>query len=199
MMKVLPPSASQSDVYDVAAEEIVQDVLKGYNGTLLAYGQTGAGKTHTLSSINPQAIGIIPRAAQQIFATATLENGFAVTLSYLQIYCEQIQDLLKPESGDNLTLRETEKGHVYVPDLSEVEVQSLDDCLRLLQLGERNRTVAFTALNAHSSRSHAVVILTVTKQMDDGNGVQVGRLFMVDLAGSERLKKSKSVGMCMLK
>jgi len=192
--RILGEKATQADVYDSTAQEIVSDVLKGYNGTILAYGQTGAGKTHTLSSIRTESIGVIPRAAQQIFGTASIENGYRVRLSYLQIYCEQIQDLLRPETGDNLAIRETGDGRVCVPDLSEIEVTSLDDCLRLLQLGERNRTVAFTALNAHSSRSHAVVIMTVSKDAHRNGLGHVGRLYLVDLAGSERLKKSKSTG-----
>lgn len=210
---MLGPSATQADVYAAAAAPIVSDVLRGYNATLLAYGQTGAGKTHTLSSMQPDAVGIIPRAASEIFAAVGADpmHDYVIHMSYLQIYCEQMQDLLSPETGDNLPIREGEGGAVHVPGLRQVEVKNLDDCLRLLQLGDRNRTVAFTALNAHSSRSHAVVMLTVVKRQrmdvgscDDGaqgkdlrrgaGRVHVGKLFMVDLAGSERLKKSKSTG-----
>lgn len=209
---VLDQGATQADVYREVAQPIVDDVLEGYNGTILAYGQTGAGKTHTLSSIEPAAIGIIPRAAQDLFG----EHGdmeVVVKLSYLQIYCEQIQDLLKPETGDNLSIREFREGpwgggagrlRVGVPELQETVVTCLDDCLRLIQLGNRNRSVAFTDLNATSSRSHAVVIFTVTttrtRRGEDGaveaGGLveqKTGRLYLVDLAGSERLKKSKSV------
>jgi hypothetical protein len=187
---VLGQDASQSDVYRDVAKPIVDDVLRGYNGTILAYGQTGAGKTHTLGSIKPESIGIIPRAAQDIFQQ-TDPTEYDVRLSYLQIYCEQIQDLLRPEAGDNLTVRECRRGQVTVPELSEMAVTCLDDCLRLIQLGDRNRTVAFTALNAQSSRSHAVVMFTVTRKQ--GGKKTTGKLFLVDLAGSERLKKSKSV------
>ncbi|KXZ56844.1 hypothetical protein GPECTOR_1g761 [Gonium pectorale] len=97
-----------------------------------------------------------------------------------------IQDLLNP-TADNLPIREDASG-VFVAGACEVPVSSLEECLHYLELGERNRVFAFTHLNAHSSRSHAVVMLTVVK-------VTVGRLYMVDLAGSERLKKSKSVGL----
>lgn len=197
---VLGPSATQADVYEVAAKPAVADVLRGYNATLMAYGQTGAGKTHTLGSIQPDAVGIIPRALGEIFdsITADVAHAYTITLSYLQIYCEQLQDLLCPDAGDNLAIREG-PGGVYVPDLKQVEVTSLEECLQLLQLGARNRTVAFTALNAHSSRSHAVVIATVVRRPvvalpEKGAKVQVGKLFMVDLAGSERLKKSRSTG-----
>ena len=182
---ILDQSATQADVYREVAEPIVHDVLNGYNGTILAYGQTGAGKTHTLSSIKPESIGIIPRAAQDLFASIEGRRGICgndvcdveVKLSYLQIYCEQIQDLLKPETGDNLSIRELKDGgsaRVGVPDLQEMVVTSLDDCLRLIQLGDRNRSVAFTALNAHSSRSHAVVIFTVTTRQREPLGGRSG-------------------------
>lgn len=195
---VLDQSATQADVYREVAQPIVDGVLEGYNGTILAYGQTGAGKTHTLSSIRPGSIGIVPRAAQDLFdrAGAGGNRAVEVKLSYLQIYCEQIQDLLKPETGDNLSIRELKDGRgarVGVPELQEMVVTCLDDCLRLIQLGERNRSVAFTALNAHSSRSHAVIIFTVTTRSEQEGKQRSGRLYLVDLAGSERLKKSKSV------
>jgi kinesin family protein 5 len=197
--RVLGPSASQADCYQAAAAPIVADVLRGYNATLLAYGQTGSGKTHTLGSFRPDAVGMIPRACAQVFAAlaAEPEGGHTVHLAYLQIYCEQIQDLLRPGSGDSLPIREGEGG-VCVPGLRQEEVASLEDCLRLLQLGDRNRSVAFTALNACSSRSHAVVQLTVARRGGGGGAaaqrVRVGKLYMVDLAGSERLKKSRSTG-----
>ena len=192
---VLGQHASQAEVYQAVAQPVVDDVVRGYNGTILAYGQTGAGKTHTLSSIKPECIGIIPRAAQDIFQKISPDID-EVRLSYLQIYCEQIQDLLKPETGDNLNIREGKQGNVHVPQLSEMVVTCLDDCLRLIQLGDRNRNVAFTELNAHSSRSHAVVLFTVVRKQLDPSGRErttVGKLFLVDLAGSERLKKSKSI------
>lgn len=164
-------------------------------------------------------MGIIPRAAQDLFGRDHGDADVVVKLSYLQIYCEQIQDLLKPETGDNLSIREFREGpsvgagsaggngtrnthtvRVGVPELQEIVVTCLDDCLRLIQLGNRNRSVAFTDLNATSSRSHAVVIFTVTttrrnarESGEDIATTKTGRLYMVDLAGSERLKKSKSV------
>jgi kinesin family protein 5 len=197
---VLGPEASQVDVYDIAAKQAVNDVLRGYNATLMAYGMTGAGKTFTLGSIHPDAVGIIPRAFGDIFdfVQADPAHAYTVTFSYLQIYCEQMQDLLSPDSGDNLSIREGAAG-VYVPNLKQIEVTSLEDCLQLLQIGARNRNVAFTALNAHSSRSHAVVIATVIRRplvtpAGRAPRVNVGKLYMVDLAGSERLKKSKSTG-----
>ncbi|DBB04859.1 TPA: hypothetical protein ACH3X3_010146 [Trebouxia sp. C0006] len=201
--KILPENSVQSDVYQAAVQPVVEDVLNGYNGTIMAYGQTGAGKTYTLSSIQPEAIGMIPRAAAEIFAHISTDvlNEYTVFMSYIQIYMEMIQDLLRPEN-ENLQIRESDTG-VFVAGVHETEVKGMEDCLHLLQLGERNRVFAFTRLNAHSSRSHAIVMLTIIKRHRTAPGqeegplqrVKIGKLFMVDLAGSERLKKSLSTGL----
>ncbi|CAI7831189.1 unnamed protein product, partial [Closterium sp. NIES-53] len=222
---VLPPTATQADVYQVAAKPVVADVLNGYNGTVMAYGQTGAGKTYTLSSTKPPHLGIIPRAAAEVFVMARADptHTYRVSMSYIQIYMEMIQDLLRPSSS-NMQIRESENG-VYISGVEEVEVTCVEDCLKLLAVGERNRTVAFTKMNAHSSRSHAIAIITVEKKRRKdaessdseahsgpatataGHGsdehrkpekkdkILVGKLFLVDLAGSERLKKSGSEGL----
>ncbi|KAK9904052.1 hypothetical protein WJX75_003480 [Coccomyxa subellipsoidea] len=200
--KVLREDASQADVFQAAVQPIVEDVLNGYNGTIMAYGQTGAGKTYTLSSIAPDAIGMMPRAASAIFSeiAGDQNNAYTVVMSYIQIYMELLQDLLQPQNND-LQIREGEDG-VFVAGVHEVEVKNMEECLHLLQVGDRNRVFAFTALNAHSSRSHAIVMLTIMKRRNAapqnralGQKVKVGKLFLVDLAGSERLKKSRSVGL----
>ncbi|KAG2485040.1 hypothetical protein HYH03_016243 [Edaphochlamys debaryana] len=213
--KVLGPTCSQADVYSCAVSDVVADVVRGYNGTILAYGQTGAGKTYTLGNTAPDAIGMIPRAAAELFAAAGRDpsHTYRITMSYIQIYMEMIQDLLNP-TADNLPIREDANGNgVFVAGACEVPVASLEECLHYLELGEQNRVFAFTHLNAHSSRSHAVVMLTAVKarkyltteeraqaEAPDQDGVvtqrvTVGKLYLVDLAGSERLKKSKSVGL----
>ncbi|KAF5829167.1 P-loop containing nucleoside triphosphate hydrolase protein [Dunaliella salina] len=211
--RVLPPGATQQDVYLSGVKDVVDDVLKGYNGTVMAYGQTGAGKTYTLGNIQPQAIGMIPRCAAEIFYQASSDpfHSYSVSMSYIQIYMELIQDLLNPQS-DNLVIREDSGNGVFVAGVQEVPVSSLEECLHYLAVGEQNRAFAFTHLNAHSSRSHAVVMLTVVKRRRyltpaekqaekkaeregvSTHKVKVGKLYLVDLAGSERLKKSKSVG-----
>ncbi|CAM6028301.1 unnamed protein product [Sphagnum balticum] len=196
---VLPSTARQIDVYNTAARAVVMDVLNGFNGTVMAYGQTGAGKTYTLSAKHPTAHGIIPRSAAEIFEKADSDREFEyhVSMSYIQIYMEQIQDLLRPESC-NMQIREGDNG-VFVSGVKDIKVKSVEDCMRLLMLGDQNRCFAFTKLNAHSSRSHAIVILTVEKKparnLQRTQGVLVGKLFLVDLAGSERLKKSGSEGL----
>ncbi|KAL6760128.1 P-loop containing nucleoside triphosphate hydrolase protein [Haematococcus lacustris] len=212
--KVLDADTTQQDVYH-EVRDVVEDVLHGYNGTILAYGQTGAGKTHSLMNIEPQAIGVIPRCVAEIFKKAAADpfHAYAVSMSYIQIYMELIQDLLHPES-DNLHIREDATNGVFVAGAHEVPVTTLEECLHYLELGERNRSFAFTHLNAHSSRSHAVVMVTVVKsqryvtpqdkasvkrgEKDSSvlsQKVKVGKLYLVDLAGSERLKKSRSVGL----
>lgn len=144
---------------------------------------------------------MMPRAADDIFAKLRADkmHDYVVTMSYIQIYMELIQDLLEP-SRTNLTLRESEQG-VHIAGVAEVEVRTMEDCLKHLAVGDRNRSTAFTAMNEHSSRSHAIVILTVIKRkrlapsQKAAQRVRCGKLFLVDLAGSERLKKSGSTGL----
>lgn len=139
---VLPPTATQAEVYEAAAASLVDDVMQGFNGTLLAYGQTGAGKTYTLSSTQPDAIGIMPRAAADIFAKASadMEHDYIIHMSYVQIYQELIQDLLQgPEGGNNLQLRETPEGGVYVEGARAVEVTGLESCIALVAQGDAQR------------------------------------------------------------
>ena len=215
--QVLPPSSNQHEVFN-CVRETVDDVMEGYNGTIMAYGQTGAGKTHTLSSISEHNIGVIPRAVAEIFqrSASDFSSTYTIHMSYVQLYMEMLQDLLNPES-QNLQIREGDRGAgVFLTGAVEHPITCLEDALGLLELGERHRSQAFTHLNSHSSRSHAIAILTVVKAKNpkfltnaekaelrrlekEGQGapvqkVRVGRLFLVDLAGSERLKKSKSVG-----
>jgi len=200
-------------VYNSAVKDVVEDVMKGFNGTVMAYGQTGAGKTYTLGNVDPTAIGMIPRAVMEIFRAAQQDsfNIYTVTMSYIQIYMELIHDLLHP-TDENLQIREDANNGVYLAGVHEEQVRSLEECLHWLEVGEKNRVFAYTHLNAHSSRSHAVVMLTVVKSRKyltnaekaevrraEKEGVltqkvKVGKLYLVDLAGSERLKKSGSIG-----
>jgi hypothetical protein len=110
--KVLGPNSTQADVFEAAVAPVIADVMNGYNGTIMAYGQTGAGKTHTLSSIEPENIGMMPRAAAEVFVQAGSDpaHDYVVLMSYVQIYMELIQDLLRPES-ENL-VRLNQRGHI---------------------------------------------------------------------------------------
>ena len=104
MAQILAEDSLQADVYQAAVQPVVEDVLNGYNGTIMAYGQTGAGKTYTLSSIQPEAIGMIPRAASEVFAHIGTDvlNEYTVFMSYIQIYMEMIQVRCKGASAHRL-------------------------------------------------------------------------------------------------
>eukprot|EP00949_MAST-11_sp_MAST-11-sp1_P002733 g2733.t1 len=206
--------ATQEEVYEQAASSIVQGVLNGYNGTVFAYGQTGTGKTHTMMGASSAPLesmgGIIPRALNQIFDTvAQMSNEFIyeISVSYVQLYCELLQDLLEPDRSKTLTIREDSgeapgKGGgtgVFIQGLSSFKVNSKMECLNLLRIGAENRAVAETKMNAQSSRSHAALLLRVERRPRPGveGGTNApkkvtGKLFIVDLAGSERVRTSGS-------
>ncbi|CAM9895278.1 unnamed protein product, partial [Hapterophycus canaliculatus] len=161
-------SASQRKVYDTTAMEVVDSSLQGYNATVFAYGQTGTGKTFTMEGFKRGASaedrGIIPRAIEQVFAhiqrNASPRMRFLVRASYLQIYNEQISDLLKPERN-NLTIREDKKRGVFVEGLSEWVVRTPGEIYGLMERGGQLRATSATRMNDTSSRSHAVFIIIV--------------------------------------
>mmetsp|Transcript_384 Transcript_384/g.449 ORF Transcript_384/g.449 Transcript_384/m.449 type:complete len:794 (+) Transcript_384:369-2750(+) len=211
---------SQQDVYDVVARPIVEDVLKGYNGAIMAYGQTGTGKTHTmgiLHHLSPMASletvgqhGIIPGAFQQIFSqqnSTPCNQGESckcrrtVSISFLQVYLETLQDLLAPFDGgsatENLSLREDPKSGFYVQGLRSFQVKSFKEAMTLLNLGLENRNMACTTMNTSSSRSHTVLTVHVdTVKCSRGNPVNIkAKLRLVDLAGSERVRASTTKGL----
>eukprot|EP00345_Euplotes_harpa_P000188 CAMPEP_0168321164 /NCGR_PEP_ID=MMETSP0213-20121227/2108_1 /TAXON_ID=151035 /ORGANISM="Euplotes harpa, Strain FSP1.4" /LENGTH=612 /DNA_ID=CAMNT_0008322763 /DNA_START=496 /DNA_END=2336 /DNA_ORIENTATION=- len=190
-------------------------VLEGYNATLLAYGQTGTGKTYTMegfsSGLNDPQKGIIPRSMEEIFKfienSSNKSKTFMVRASYLQIYNEVITDLLKKEMTQ---IREDKKKGVFVEGLSEWVVRSPLDIYNLMKDGMRNRATAATKMNDVSSRSHAVFIIIVeqmrnikdevpdeivkSKPNDVPREIKVGKLNLVDLAGSERVRVTGATG-----
>ena len=209
----------QEDVYNITAKQAVQSVLEGYNSTIFCYGQTGTGKTYTMEgftydSNNPNR-GIIQRTIQDIFnyieMTSNENTKFIIRASFLQIYNENISDLLKPDKK-NLQIREDKKKGIYVDLLSEWAVRTpLDlylsewavrtplDLYALLKRGGNLRATSATYMNDVSSRSHAVFVITVeqmTTELNVGNKTQikVGKLNLVDLAGSERIRITGTTG-----
>lgn len=198
---VFGPESKQMDVYNEIARPIVDKVLQGYNGTILAYGQTGTGKTFTMEGFNaePEMRGIIPNSFAHIFgyiAKARDDIKFLVRVSYFEIYNEEIHDLLSKKS-QNLEIKERPDVGVYIKDLSTYIVNTADDMERIMTTGNRRRISAATAMNVSSSRSHAIFSITVetSKMSIDGKQkVKVGRLHLVDLAGSERQSKTEAVG-----
>lgn len=197
--RVFHGGCSQSDIFDLAAKETAEDVLRGYNGTIFAYGQTGSGKSHTMMGpdiLNEQLCGIIPRSCRLIFEHIGKNPDhceFKVTCSFLEIYKEVIKDLLNPSKGSNLKVRETPTRGVWVEGLSETEVTSHMEVLRLLHQGEEHRAVASTNMNSVSSRSHSLFILIVTQKTRDG-AIKIGKLNLADLAGSEKVGKTGASG-----
>jgi len=195
--------STQEDVYQIAAVPAVESLINGYNSTIFAYGQTGTGKTYTMEGFSYNYLspkkGLIPRAIENIFEyienNSNSDTTFIIRVTYLQIYNESIDDLLKSEKK-HLSIRENHKKGIYVEGLSEWAVCSPNDIYALLEKGAQNRTKAHTKMNDVSSRSHAVFTI-ILEQMKIYNGkkkVKCGKLNMVDLAGSERVKLSGATG-----
>ena len=192
-------NAPQSIVYETAAEKIVHGCVEGSNGTVMAYGQTGSGKTFTMTgdTENYKNRGIIPRALAQVFAEVAErhEVDFRIKCSYAEIYNERIYDLLDEDTGRGRTehtLKEDAKTRrVFVQGLTMKQVESEEEALNLLFMGERNRTTAEHQLNKNSNRSHAVFTVHIEQTSKvRSEEVRFSKLNLVDLAGSERLKKT---------
>ncbi|GAB1861937.1 Kinesin-like protein [Camponotus japonicus] len=190
------PSASTESVYENVGSVIVEAVLDGYNGTVFAYGQTGCGKSFTMR-------GFIERALEHLFeatSTASSETRYLALLSYLEIYNERLRDLLQDDTRETLTLKEDPTKGTYVAGgLREVTVKDATECAALVQQGDQRRAAAATKMNAASSRSHAVLTLSleaIAINDDDkrGNAIRRGRLHLVDLAGSERQARTGATG-----
>ena len=167
------------------------------------YGQTGTGKTFTMEGANdpPELKGIIPRAFSQIFEQIAARGGqsteFLVRASYLEIYNEEIRDLLSKNTQNKLDIKDSADSGVYVRDLTSYVVKSTRECDKLRDFGAKNRHVGATAMNQDSSRSHSIYTITVEscETREDGTtGIRMGKLNLVDLAGSERQSKTQASG-----
>ncbi|GBP45768.1 Kinesin-like protein KIF3A [Eumeta japonica] len=200
---VFDADTTQMDIYVQTASPIVEQVLRGYNGTILAYGQTGTGKTYTMAGATsaPELRGIIPNSFAHIFAhiaKADDKEKFLVCVTYLEIYNEEVRDLLGADARRALEVKERPDIGVFVKDLTGYVVHDADELEKIMCVGNRNRQVAATAMNTESSRSHAIFSITVersTKSHDTGKShVTMGKLHLVDLAGSERQSKTQAVG-----
>ncbi|XP_053680030.1 kinesin-like protein KIF3A [Anopheles nili] len=200
---VFGEDSTQIDLYVDTARPIVDKVLEGYNGTILAYGQTGTGKTYTMSGNpeSPQTKGIIPNTFAHIFghiARGKENQKFLVRVSYMEIYNEEVRDLLGKELNKSLEVKERADIGVFVKDLSGYVVHNADDLDNIMKLGNKNRVVGATKMNSESSRSHAIFSITVESSETDESGrqyVRMGKLQLVDLAGSERQSKTQSSGL----
>ncbi|XP_041703309.1 kinesin-like protein KIF3A isoform X2 [Coregonus clupeaformis] len=199
---VFGPDSKQLDVYNLTARPIIDSVLEGYNGTIFAYGQTGTGKTFTMEGVRavPELRGIIPNSFAHVFghiAKAEGDTRFLVRVSYLEIYNEEVRDLLGKDQMQRLEVKERPDVGVYIKDLSGYVVNNADDMDRIMTMGHKNRSVGSTNMNEHSSRSHAIFSITIEcseKGVDGDQHVRMGKLHLVDLAGSERQGKTGATG-----
>ncbi|KAM7388699.1 hypothetical protein PAMP_024858 [Pampus punctatissimus] len=196
--------ASQMQVYKDIGEEMLLHAFEGYNVCIFAYGQTGAGKSYTMmgkQDVKDQQ-GIIPLLCEDLF-TKISDNqdnsmSYSVEVSYMEIYCERVRDLLNPKNKGNLRVREHPLMGPYVEDLSKLAVTSYNDIQDLMDSGNKARTVAATNMNETSSRSHAVFnIIFTQKRLDaetDNTSEKVSKVSLVDLAGSERADSTGAKG-----
>ncbi|XP_038155474.1 kinesin family member 3Cb [Cyprinodon tularosa] len=194
-------NSKQRDIYDDAVRPLVESVLHGFNGTIFAYGQTGTGKTHTMQgqSKDPEKRGVIPNSFEHIFTLISRSQNqkYLVRSSYLEIYQEEIRDLLCKDNNKKLELKESPDCGIYVKDLSSVVTKNATEIEHVMNIGNQSRSVGFTNMNERSSRSHAIFLVTVecSERGPDGEDhIRVGKLNMVDLAGSERQSKTGAKG-----
>lgn len=191
-------NTSQEHFYNITGKPVVNDVLKGYNGTIFAYGQTGAGKSFSMMGdlSSDKNSGLIPRASEAIFNEITNSDPkieFRISCSYLEIYNEMIQDLLNPEKK-NLKVHESPTKGIYIEDLTEKIVSSVEEIYEYLDIGAQNRAVSATNMNAVSSRSHSVFLINITQTDTTTGSIKTGTLNLVDLAGSEKVGKTGASG-----
>jgi hypothetical protein len=213
--QVLSSENTQEESYELVGQNVVNEVIEGYNGTIMAYGQTGSGKTFTVfgskSAIesygyeNHNEGGIVPRAMQHIFNYIRKnidEAQFQVTVAFMQIYMEIITDLInkeKPNKG-GLQIREDPKTGIFVGGLEQISVQNEFEVMQLISDAAKSRNTSATSMNKNSSRSHAVLQVSLEQRwIEEGppkkRRIKKGLLTIVDLAGSERLSKSGSEGL----
>ena len=178
-------SATQQEVYETTTKRSIDYFLKGYNASILAYGQTGTGKTFTIEGEEDEP-GIIYQVVTDILRDLKNEKDCTLTASYLQIYNETITDLLSSKKGKNLDVKKDKTFGMFVENASEKVVNTIEQAYDIIAKGANNRVTASTKANDQSSRSHAVFILKLEKKVSEKEKI-VSKLFLVDLAGSERI------------
>uniref|UniRef100_A0A8D0D2I6 plus-end-directed kinesin ATPase n=1 Tax=Sander lucioperca TaxID=283035 RepID=A0A8D0D2I6_SANLU len=199
-----PSFASQNLVYNDIGKEMLAHAFEGYNVCIFAYGQTGAGKSYTMMGKQEEGQeGIIPMLCEDLFEKINEESNkeelaYSVEVSYMEIYCERVRDLLNPKNKGNLRVREHPLLGPYVEDLSKLAVTSYTDIADLMDAGNKARTVAATNMNETSSRSHAVFTIVFTQKKHDSetdlSTEKVSKISLVDLAGSERADSTGAKG-----
>ncbi|XP_013912763.1 PREDICTED: kinesin-like protein KIF3C [Thamnophis sirtalis] len=198
---VYDATSKQADLYDETVRPLIDSVLQGFNGTIFAYGQTGTGKTYTMQGIwaDPEKRGVIPISFEHIFThiSRSQNQQYLVRASYLEIYQEEIRDLLAKDQSKKMDLKENPETGVYIKDLSSFVTKNVKEIEHVMNLGNQTRSVGSTNMNEYSSRSHAIFVITVecSETGPDGEDhIRVGKLNLVDLAGSERQSKMGAQG-----
>ncbi|KAJ3302124.1 Kinesin- protein 12 [Kappamyces sp. JEL0829] len=204
--RVYDESSSQTFFFDNSGvTDLLALALKGYVATIFAFGQTGSGKTFTITgptdvAPDPDTVGIVPRALEHLFSLVKKDtesneiSSIRIQASYMEIYNENVLDLLNPQNS-GLPVRWSAERGFFVEHLFIVDCDSLDDCLAVLEEGMRNRTTASHDMNEHSSRSHSILTIYLEIQgFDSEKNPQhrYGKINFVDLAGSEKVKESRT-------
>ena len=204
---VFAPESSQEDVFfNCSIDKLIDSALDGYSVTIFAYGQTGSGKTYTImgrdDAINEKVLsnnkysGIMPKSINYIWSTvSTKQQKFYIKVSFLEIYNEQINDLLNP-SNSNLQIRWDQKQGFFVEGLLVIECKKPQDIVEIILQGTKNRKKGSHDLNKDSSRSHTILTVYLISEFQSGGESykKYGKISFVDLAGSERLKETHSKG-----
>ena len=194
------PESSQEQIFNETALPILNCLMQGYNGTIFAYGQTGTGKTFTMegSKTDLNERGLVPRTIEWIFDYIKKASGvqFLVQASFIEIYKEEVRDLLAKNVKNKLNVREKESGVFYVEDCNKVKVESPEEMLKLMVKGRENRKTGATLMNPDSSRSHSIfqIIIENSEEIEGEMKYKMGKLNLVDLAGSERQDKTGATG-----
>ncbi|EGR29614.1 kinesin motor domain protein [Ichthyophthirius multifiliis] len=189
----------KAQLYEEIAQEVVNDVLIGYNGTIFAYGVSGSGKSHTMfgNMYNPEQYGIIPRMSNQLFGKiqnqTELDIEYTIKCSMLEIYKENLHDSLNLEVKHELKIKETPQKGIYVQGLSEKIIKNEQELVQIIEYGYSNRQTRATRLNEYSSRSHTIFMVQITQKLINGTK-KIGKLNLIDLAGCEKVSKSGAVG-----
>ncbi|XP_073707005.1 kinesin-like protein KIFC3 isoform X3 [Garra rufa] len=195
--KVFSTQATQEEVFQ-EVQSLVTSCIDGFNVCIFAYGQTGSGKTYTMEGV-PENPGINQRALRLLFSEVSEKKpdwDYKITVSMVEIYNETLRNLLGDNPNEKLDIKMCPdgSGQLYVPGLTEFAVESVEDINKVFDLGHMNRATACTNLNEHSSRSHALLIVTVAGFNSSTGHRTSGKLNLVDLAGSERIAKSGAEG-----
>jgi kinesin family protein 11 len=195
--KVYGQYSTQKDVFKATVRPVVDEALAGYNCTVFAYGQTGTGKTHTMQgnlSPDDDMAGIIPRCVRYIFdALQSMSQEYSVKVSFLQLYNEELKDLLAPESKKLRLMEDPKRGGIYCQNLLEVTTNTAGHVFELLEAGVKNRITSETLMNENSSRSHSIFTIRIHSKENNAGGedlIKTGQLNLVDLAGSECVGRS---------